>query len=59
MARNPITTLKDFLFANMGDKSDDVLANTLREADKTVILTHAAYDALSPKDPNTLYYIVG
>lgn len=37
----------------------DALANALRDANKTVILTQAAYDALSPKDANTIYITVG
>lgn len=39
--------------------SGDTLANALRDSNKTVILTQAAYDALSPKDANTLYITVG
>ncbi len=58
MANSPKETLKDVVLGPIGDRSDDILANALRTANKTVILTQAAYDALSPKDSNTLYIIV-
>jgi acetyl-CoA carboxylase alpha subunit len=33
----------------------DALANAIRSGSKIVVLTQAAYDALSPKDANTIY----
>lgn len=33
----------------------DTLASALRDGAKIVVLTQAAYDALSPKDANTIY----
>jgi hypothetical protein len=37
-----------------GANGDD-LANALRSANKTIVLTQAAYDALAVKDANTIY----
>lgn len=37
--------------------SGDTLANAVREATKIVVLTQAAYDALTPKDSNTIYIV--
>lgn len=59
MARNPSDTLKDVLLLSRQGSSDDNLANALRDSFKYVILTQAAYDALSPKDSNTIYLTVG
>jgi hypothetical protein len=33
----------------------DTLADALRSGAKIVVLTQAAYDALTPKDANTIY----
>lgn len=33
----------------------DTLADALRSGTKIVVLTQAAYDALTPKDANTIY----
>lgn len=59
MANSPTNTLKDILLPSPANRSDDNLADSIRTATKIVILTQAAYDALSPKDSNTLYITVG
>lgn len=58
MARNPSETLIDVLQILPPNRSLDGLADTIRDSFKLVILTQAAYDALSPKDSNTIYITI-
>lgn len=52
-----ITDIKTSLESTQTDFVD--LRNKVNAMPKTVFITQAAYDALSPKDANTIYYING
>lgn len=52
-----ITDIRTSLESTQIDFSD--LRNKVNAMPKTVFITQAAYDALSPKDANTIYYING
>lgn len=54
---NNITDLHSSLESTQTDFVD--LRNKVNAMPKTVFITQAAYDALSPKDANTIYYING
>lgn len=54
---NNITDLHSSLESTQTDFVD--LRNKVNAMPKTVFITQAAYDALSPKDTNTIYYING
>lgn len=54
---NNITDLHSSLESTQTDFVD--LRNKVNAMPKTVFITQAAYDALSPKDANTIYYIKG
>lgn len=54
---NNITDLHSSLESTQTDFVD--LRNKVNVMPKTVFITQAAYDALSPKDANTIYYING
>lgn len=58
MATSPKDTLKDLVLGNTVERSDNNLADSLRTSCKIVVLTQAAYDALTPKDSNTIYITV-